>query len=435
MDDNQSTPGKHTFRVTQRLLDDAVFQVDEYRGSFEQYDNQMSSERRLLVFERGDSVAALLFDPFHREVILVEQFRLPTAAKGMRNGWILEPAAGIVRGNETPRQSIIRELREETGYQVSELVQIATFFVSPGGTSERIFLFYAEVRRTEQVHRGGGSKREGEDIKTVRMPIAEFFDKLRNQQLEDGKLIIAAQWLKERRATLPADDAGPSKPFERKVKLSRAGGRIVRRRPPERFVGYMTGDILNVDCVDVWVNPLNTDMMLDRFTDRTVSAVIRRSGAEKYPGTNRIQRDTIGEELQGAMNGRTFVKPAKVIDTSSGELAKSNNVQRIFHVATAKGEIGDEQSSDLETLDRCVDNVLAAIERRGRYTSVLFPMLGTGDGGYPVNQVAQRLLLRSIDFFRDSPKARLQRIYFLGYSEVDADVLADAMKSLETHFD
>src|SRR4029079_16624378 len=110
----------------------------------------------------------------------------------------------------------------ETGYQVSDVMPIATFFVSPGGTSERIYLFYAEVRRTQKIGQGGGNKREGENIKTVRMPLAEFFDKLRNGQLEDGKLVIAAQWLKARQALMPGEDLEPTKPVERKVKLSGA---------------------------------------------------------------------------------------------------------------------------------------------------------------------------------------------------------------------
>jgi ADP-ribose pyrophosphatase len=341
---------------------------------------------------------------------------------------MLEPAAGMIRENETPQATVIRELREETGYQVSHLAPIATFFVSPGGTSERIFLFYAEVRRTDQAAAGGGEKGEGEDIKIVRMPISEFFARLRNQELEDAKLIIAAQWLKERRATQPIEAVTIVKPIEYCLKSSTQDE---TQRGPKRIIGYMSGDILNVRGVEVWVNPLTTDMLLDRFADRTVSAAIRRRGAERYPDNERIKYDTIGEELRRAMGGRNFVRPAKVIDTSSGELFRSNDVKRIFHVAVSKGEIGDHQGVDPDTIDQCMDNVLEAIERSGRYSSALFPMMGTGPDGLPVNQVAPRLVRRSIAFFQERPKARLQKVYFLAYSEVDADVLADVMKSFE----
>lgn len=227
----------------------------------------------------------------------------------------------------------------------------------------------------------------------------------------------------------------PAPPVERRVKLPAEKSRGLRRAIKPKVVGYRVGDIMRVDDVEVWVNPLNTDMLLDRFTDRTVSARIRSHGAEKYPGTSRIKNDTIGQALQHAMGGRNFVKPARVIDTPSGQLKFTNGVQRIYHVATTKGEIGEEVGSDIDTLELCIDNVLTEVERAGRYTSVLFPMLGTGEGGFPLNQVAPRLLRRAIHFFEAYPRARLSKIYFLPYSEVDAEILADAMIALAPYFE
>jgi nudix-type nucleoside diphosphatase (YffH/AdpP family) len=426
-DDDRPQPSRETFVKAARLLDHKIFKVDEYRGCYERYDNTMSDEQELLVFERGDSVAALLFDPSHREVILVEQFRLPTRANGNGRGWILETAAGMIRAGETARASMIRELKEETGYQVTDLAPIATFFVSPGGSSERIFLFYAEVRRTEQKYSGGGEISEGENIKIVRMPISQFFAKLRNQEFEDAKLIIAGQWLRDRHATLPIQDETAAVPEEFEVISPRNGGKNSRVK---RIIGYMGGDILKVHSVQVWVNPVNTDMMLDRFTDRTVSAVIRTAAAEKFSNTKRVKRDTLGEELRSAMGNRNFVKPAKVIDTGSGELKRTHKVERIFHVATMKGEIGEEVNADLETVGLCVDNVLAAVERARRYESVLFPMLATGEDGLPINQIAPLLIHRAVKFFRENPRARLTKIYFLAYSEIDKDVVADVVEQL-----
>jgi nudix-type nucleoside diphosphatase (YffH/AdpP family) len=434
MGEFRAQPSKHTFVKTKRLLDD-FFKVDEYRGSFETYDSStndtaMSAEQRLLVFERGDSVAALVVDPAHREVILVEQFRLPTTLRG-GNGWILELPAGILQPGETGKFSMMRELSEETGYQVSRLSQIATFYVSPGGTSERILLFYAEVRRTQQTEKGGGIAGDGEDIRIVRMPIAEFFAKLRNQEFEDAKLIIAGQWLRERRALMPADDARSAPPVEFKVAREKTRG----KSNGEQTVGYMTGNIDKVEDVDAWVNPMVSDMLLDRFTDRTVSGVIRARGAEKYPDGQRIKFDTIGEELRRAMNGRYFVSPGSVIDTSAGALEKTNKVKRIFHVAVTHGEFGGMPHVELDTLDHCIDSALTEIEHKGRYRSALIPMIGTGEGALPVNQVAPRLLRRALEFFRQNPKARLKKIYFLAYSEVDADILADAFKAAADEFE
>ncbi len=323
---NRTAPSKHSFKKTRRLLD-AFFKVDEYHGAYERYDNTMSDDHPLLVFERGDLVAALLFDPAQRQVILVEQFRLPTVGKGSGGGWILETAAGIIEEGETARDAIISEVREETGYHVTDLVPIMNFFSSPGGSTERILLYYAEVRQAQKKTEGGGVQDERENIRIVPMPVNEFFDRLRNNEFEDAKLIIAAQWLRDRLATMSADHTSLYRPMLRRVKLPAARTFGRPRGGYKKFVGYMSGDILGVKGVDVWVNPLSTDMLLDRFGDRTVSARIRTAGAEKYPGTRRIKRDTMGEELLRAMGGRNFVKPAKVIDTSAGQLAFNQSGQ------------------------------------------------------------------------------------------------------------
>lgn len=46
-----------------------------------------------------------------------------------------------------------------------------------------------------------------------------------------------------------------------------------------RTVGVVTGDICDVRCAEVWVNSENTEMMMARFIDFSVSAVIRYLGA------------------------------------------------------------------------------------------------------------------------------------------------------------
>jgi ADP-ribose pyrophosphatase len=430
--DDRPRPSRHTFTQTARLLDD-FFKIDEYKGHYEQYDGNPSPEQRLLVFERGDSAAALLYDASHREVILIEQFRLPAAMKGQRNGWVLEPAAGMIRPDETPRATIIREIAEETGYQINDLSEIATFFVSPGGTSERIFLYFAAVRRAQKVGVGGGVKRDGENILTIRMPLTEFFAKLRNREFEDAKLIIAGYWLRDRLASMPTADHEETKFVSRRLKLPR--GSYVSTR----YVGYKSGNIMRIKDVDAWVNPVNTDMMLDRFTDRTVAGTIRRLGAERDRSGRRLKSDTIGEALRRAMGNRTFVRPAKVISTTSGALQRSNNVRCLLHVATTKGEMGADSdldlSTDLETLERCVDEVLHTADGMRGISSILFPMLGTGEGGLPVNTIAIPLMRRAINYLQANPASRIERVFFLGYSDSDAETLAQAMQYLEDQFE
>jgi ADP-ribose pyrophosphatase len=56
---------------------------------------------------------------------------------------LLEIPAGTREAGETPEQTAVRELAEETGYQAGEWRQLAEFYPSPGVLSEKMYLFVA----------------------------------------------------------------------------------------------------------------------------------------------------------------------------------------------------------------------------------------------------------------------------------------------------
>lgn len=186
---------------------DGFFKIDEIDVSHQARDGTMRRERRL-VFERGDAIAVLLYDAQAEEVIVVEQFRAPVLVArrrddpGASDGWIVEAVAGMIDGGETPEQAAIREALEETGCSIRDLIPIGGFFVSPGGTSERTFLYFAEVSAADKVAEGGGIAGE-EDIALVRLRAADLFRQLECNQIQDAKLAIAAYWLKDYLARKP----------------------------------------------------------------------------------------------------------------------------------------------------------------------------------------------------------------------------------------
>ena len=134
-----------------RRVFDGFFKIDEATVSYRGADGSMIGPVRRLSLERGDSVAALVFHRDRRSVILANQFRYPTYEKGP--GWLTELVAGMVDPGETPEQSMRREILEESGYEIERLQHISTFYVSPGGSSERIFLYYVEVNRRQPSRR------------------------------------------------------------------------------------------------------------------------------------------------------------------------------------------------------------------------------------------------------------------------------------------
>ena len=178
------------------IVFDNVFKIEEATLRFQKFNGQMSEPVRRLVFERGDSAAALLFNRDAQRVILINQFRYPTYEKGQ--GWLYEVVAGVIDANEQPEESIRREVREEIGYEANELTHIATFYVSPGGTSERIILFYGEVGDADRVSAGGGLASEHEDIQLVELTLPDLWRALENGDIVDAKTLVAAQWLQHR---------------------------------------------------------------------------------------------------------------------------------------------------------------------------------------------------------------------------------------------
>jgi len=199
--------GRHRVEIrSQKPLLDDYFKINEVIVSHQRFDGQMGPDQRRLVFERGDAVAALLFNVDTRSVVLVEQFRIPSLIGRRRdgptttNGWITEVIAGMINENETAEHAVIRETLEETGYKIKDPLLISKFFSSPGGTSERIFLYFAKVSESERPGKGGGLA--DEDIRVVQIGVDDLFDRLARGLIDDPKLAIGTCWLQSHIAEL-----------------------------------------------------------------------------------------------------------------------------------------------------------------------------------------------------------------------------------------
>ena len=178
--------------ISRRRVFDDFLKVDE--GVLQIGARQL----RLLSLERGDSAAAIVLRTDDDRLLFTRQFRFPTMEKGP--AYILEIPAGTVEPGEDPETCIRRELVEELGYRATRIEPIATFYVSPGGSSERIHLFFAEVDAAGRVSAGGGVAAEGEDIEVVEAGINELPAMLTNGTIVDAKSLVAGLWLQGRRA-------------------------------------------------------------------------------------------------------------------------------------------------------------------------------------------------------------------------------------------
>jgi nudix-type nucleoside diphosphatase (YffH/AdpP family) len=97
---------------------------------------------------------------------------------------------------------MIKEIMEETGYQVNQLKSLFSFYPTPGGSNEKVFLFFAKVSQKDRIHKGGGLIEEGENIQLLEIPAKTAFQMLNSGEIYDAKTIIALQWLKTRQKLL-----------------------------------------------------------------------------------------------------------------------------------------------------------------------------------------------------------------------------------------
>lgn len=152
------------------------------------------------LFHRGDAVAVLLYDPVNDKVVMVEQFRVG-ALEDETGPWLLEVVAGIVESGESAKQVAQRECHEEAGLEVHAFESVHSFYPSPGGCSERLYLLCGLVdsSKADGIH---GIADEGEDIRVVVMDYEEVVNLLGTDRISSASAIIALQWLQLHRERL-----------------------------------------------------------------------------------------------------------------------------------------------------------------------------------------------------------------------------------------
>ncbi|NOQ65218.1 MAG: NUDIX domain-containing protein [Methyloprofundus sp.] len=148
------------------------------------------------LFQRGNCVAVLLYDPDADKLVIIEQFRMGpmTQPEVKEKAWLLEIVAGAIETGETAEAVAFRESEEEAGCVVQEMHLINEFYTSPGGASERISLFYGRINAAEigGIH---GLDSEDEDILVSTVSFAEAYAMIEDGRIESAIPIIAIQWL------------------------------------------------------------------------------------------------------------------------------------------------------------------------------------------------------------------------------------------------
>ncbi|MBL3716845.1 NUDIX hydrolase [Lactococcus muris] len=136
---------------------------------------------RELVFHNGGVAVAPIIDD---KLILVGQYR-----KAFEK-FIFEVPAGKLEDNEldNPKAAALRELEEETGYTAEQLVEISSFYGTPGFSSEKTYLYFPSGLTKLENPR---PKDEGEFLEVVEVTLDEAKIMIEEGQICDAKTIMS----------------------------------------------------------------------------------------------------------------------------------------------------------------------------------------------------------------------------------------------------
>ena len=170
-------------------------------------------------------------------------------------------------------------------------------------------------------------------------------------------------------------------------------------------IEFRQGDITSQPDVDAIVNAANTELILGSG----VAGAIYRKGGK-----------IIDEE--GQKKGP--IKLGEAAFTSAGNLPN----KYVIHAAAmgygpedAKVPKRAGSLSSAEIIRNCTLNSLRIADELG-CTSIAFPALATGVAAFPVDECADAMIGAALDYTRDHPATKVQRVVFVLFGRADYDV-------------
>jgi ADP-ribose pyrophosphatase len=175
-----------------QLLADSFRRYERYAVELKSAEGAPLKQRRE-VLRIGGVVALLAIDPGRDEIVLIRQFRL-AAHLATGKGELVEIVAGHIEAGENPAAAARRECQEEIGVAPQALYELFSFMPAPGMVAEYATLYLAVVDAA-RVPDEAGAADEAERTRPMRVGIDAALAALERNEMHNGFLILALQWL------------------------------------------------------------------------------------------------------------------------------------------------------------------------------------------------------------------------------------------------
>ena len=175
------------------------FALNDVTVTTRQFGGGVSDHIERAVFVTADAVTVLPYDPVRDRVLLIEQFRAGVYVRGDQNPWSLEVIAGRQDPGETLEHAVRREAMEEAGLDIGALHKVASYYSSPGATTEYLNSYIGLADLPDGIEGVGGLDSEAEDIRSMLVSFDTLMAAVDSGEAENAPLILSALWLARKR--------------------------------------------------------------------------------------------------------------------------------------------------------------------------------------------------------------------------------------------
>ncbi|OYU39761.1 MAG: tellurium resistance protein [Pseudorhodobacter sp. PARRP1] len=178
------------------------FAMEEVDVRFRRFDGSMSPQVTRAGFIACDAVTVLPYDPVRDRVLVIDQFRAGPYLRGDPQPWQIEAIAGRIDPGETPVEAARREAVEEAGLVLDDLLPVASYYPSPGCSSEFLYSFVALTDLPDTAAGVFGVEGEAEDIRGHLLSFARLMALVASGEISNAPTLLSALWLAQNRDRL-----------------------------------------------------------------------------------------------------------------------------------------------------------------------------------------------------------------------------------------